>query len=38
MSSDLPPLRPTLNFDPELLLRAQPVRVVFFGGIVEEAK
>ena len=30
MSSDLPPLRPTLNFDPELLLRAQPVRVVFF--------
>jgi 3-deoxy-D-manno-octulosonate 8-phosphate phosphatase (KDO 8-P phosphatase) len=29
MSSDLPPLRPTLNFDPELLLRAQPVRVVF---------
>ncbi|MFP8780560.1 KdsC family phosphatase [Hydrogenophaga sp. RWCD_12] len=30
MSSDLPPLRPALNFDPELLLRAQPVRVVFF--------
>ena len=30
MSSDLPPLRPTLNFPPELLLRAQPVRVVFF--------
>ena len=30
MFSDLPPLRPTLNFDPELLLRAQPVRVVFF--------
>jgi N-acylneuraminate cytidylyltransferase len=30
MSSDLPPLRPVLNFDPELLLRAQPVRVVFF--------
>jgi 3-deoxy-D-manno-octulosonate 8-phosphate phosphatase (KDO 8-P phosphatase) len=30
MSFDLPPLRPTLNFDPELLLRAQPVRVVFF--------
>jgi 3-deoxy-D-manno-octulosonate 8-phosphate phosphatase (KDO 8-P phosphatase) len=30
MSSELPPLRPTLNFDPELLLRAQPVRVVFF--------
>jgi len=25
----LPALRPTLNFDPELLLRAQPVRVVF---------
>ena len=30
MSADLPPLRPALNFDPELLLRAQPVRVVFF--------
>jgi 3-deoxy-D-manno-octulosonate 8-phosphate phosphatase (KDO 8-P phosphatase) len=30
MSVDLPPLRPALNFDPELLLRAQPVRVVFF--------
>jgi 3-deoxy-D-manno-octulosonate 8-phosphate phosphatase (KDO 8-P phosphatase) len=30
MSTALPPLRPTLNFDPELLLRAQPVRVVFF--------
>jgi 3-deoxy-D-manno-octulosonate 8-phosphate phosphatase (KDO 8-P phosphatase) len=30
MSSDLSPLRPTLNFAPELLLRAQPVRVVFF--------
>lgn len=30
MSSDLPPLRPTLNFDPELLLRAQAVRMVFF--------
>jgi 3-deoxy-D-manno-octulosonate 8-phosphate phosphatase (KDO 8-P phosphatase) len=30
MSSDLPPLRPTLNFPPELLLRAQAVRVVFF--------
>lgn len=29
MSSDLPPLRPALNFEPELLLRAQPVRVVF---------
>ena len=28
--SDLQPLRPVLNFDPELLLRAQPVRVVFF--------
>lgn len=26
----LPPLHPVLNFDPELLLRAQPVRVVFF--------
>ncbi|WP_310564021.1 HAD hydrolase family protein [Hydrogenophaga sp.] len=26
----LPPLRPVLNFDPALLLRAQPVRVVFF--------
>ena len=30
MSVNLPPLRPVLNFDPELLLRAQPVRVVFF--------
>jgi len=30
MSPDLPALRPTLNFAPELLLRAQPVRVVFF--------
>lgn len=30
MSADLPPLRPALNFDPELLLRAQTVRVVFF--------
>ncbi len=30
MSSELPPLRPVLNFSPELLLRAQPVRVVFF--------
>jgi 3-deoxy-D-manno-octulosonate 8-phosphate phosphatase (KDO 8-P phosphatase) len=30
MTSELPPLRPVLNFDPELLLRAQPVRVVFF--------
>ena len=30
MLSELPPLRPVLNFDPELLLRAQPVRVVFF--------
>jgi len=28
--SELPPLRPVLNFDPELLLRAQPVLVVFF--------
>ena len=26
----LPPLPPCLQFDPELLLRAQPVRVVFF--------
>ena len=26
----LPPLQPVLNFDPALLLRAQPVRVVFF--------
>lgn len=30
MSSELPALRPVLNFAPELLLRAQPVRVVFF--------
>ena len=30
MSSDLSPLRPALNFAPELLLRAQPVRVAFF--------
>ena len=30
MSPDLPALRPSLNFPPELLLRAQPVRVVFF--------
>lgn len=30
MSPDLPLLRPVLNFDPELLLRAQAVRVVFF--------
>lgn len=30
MSFDLSPLRPVLNFDPELLLRAQQVRVVFF--------
>lgn len=30
MSAKLPPLLPALNFDPELLLRAQPVRVVFF--------
>jgi 3-deoxy-D-manno-octulosonate 8-phosphate phosphatase (KDO 8-P phosphatase) len=30
MSSELPPLRPAQTFDPELLLRAQPVRVVFF--------
>jgi 3-deoxy-D-manno-octulosonate 8-phosphate phosphatase (KDO 8-P phosphatase) len=30
MSSELPALRPVLNFPPELLLRAQPVRVVFF--------
>jgi 3-deoxy-D-manno-octulosonate 8-phosphate phosphatase (KDO 8-P phosphatase) len=26
----LPPLKPSLHFDPELLLRAQAVRVVFF--------
>lgn len=30
MPSDLPPLRPTLGFEPELLLKAQAVRVVFF--------
>lgn len=30
MPVDLQPLSPALNFDPELLLRAQPVRVVFF--------
>ncbi|WP_372658883.1 KdsC family phosphatase [Hydrogenophaga sp.] len=30
MSTQLPPLSPTLNFAPELLLRAQAVRVVFF--------
>ncbi|MEY4978109.1 MAG: 3-deoxy-D-manno-octulosonate 8-phosphate phosphatase KdsC [Pseudomonadota bacterium] len=30
MSSELPPLRPTLHLDPELLLRAQAVQVVFF--------
>ena len=30
MSSEFPALRPVLNFAPELLLRAQPVRVVFF--------
>jgi 3-deoxy-D-manno-octulosonate 8-phosphate phosphatase (KDO 8-P phosphatase) len=30
MSSELPAPRPVLNFAPELLLRAQPVRVVFF--------
>ena len=30
MTSELPALRPVLNFAPELLLRAQPVRVVFF--------
>lgn len=29
MSTELPPLRPVLNFGPELLLRAQRVRVVF---------
>lgn len=29
-SSVLPPLSPALNFEPELLLRAQAVRVVFF--------
>jgi 3-deoxy-D-manno-octulosonate 8-phosphate phosphatase (KDO 8-P phosphatase) len=30
MSPDLPPLHPVLNFEPEKLLRAQAVRVVFF--------
>ncbi len=30
MSPELPLLRPSLNFAPELLLRAQAVRVVFF--------
>jgi len=30
MSSELLALRPVLNFSPELLLRAQPVQVVFF--------
>lgn len=30
MSLELPPLRPTLSFAPDLLLRAQAVRVVFF--------
>ena len=30
MPSELPPLHPVLNFDPELLLRAQPVRVALF--------
>jgi len=30
MSADLPPLQPALNFEPELLLKAQAVRVVFF--------
>lgn len=29
MPLELPALRPVLNFDPTLLLRAQPVRVVF---------
>ena len=28
--SALPPLQPAIRIDPELLLRAQPVRVVFF--------
>ncbi|HMN92823.1 MAG TPA: HAD hydrolase family protein [Hydrogenophaga sp.] len=28
--AELPSLRPVLNFDPELLLKAQAVRVVFF--------
>lgn len=28
--TDLPPLRPVAHFEPALLLRAQPVRVVFF--------
>ncbi|MBA4266950.1 MAG: 3-deoxy-D-manno-octulosonate 8-phosphate phosphatase, partial [Comamonadaceae bacterium] len=30
MSLELPSLRPTLSFAPDLLLRAQAVRVVFF--------
>ncbi len=30
MTSPLPPLRPLLGFDPEVLLRAQPVQIVFF--------
>ena len=30
LSGALPALTPALNFDPELLLRAQPVKVVFF--------
>ena len=30
LSGALPALTPSLNFDPELLLRAQPVKVVFF--------
>lgn len=30
MSSELHPLRPTLSFEPELLLMAQCIRVVFF--------
>lgn len=29
-TDDLPPLRPVLGIDPELLLKAQAVRVVFF--------
>ena len=30
MNAALPPLPPALGFDPELLLRAQEVRVAFF--------
>lgn len=30
MTDRLPPLTPRLGFDPEVLLRAQPVKIVFF--------